>query len=269
MNHKKLAKRLTVVASYSLSPNMQRVEFSIHDMRYFSPDSAGQYVKLMFTPQGSTDLSLLAPEQKPVLRTYTIRHIDIANKQLTIDFVKHQASASTRLVTDTRTKQEQGGYGQHFAEHAIAGDTIDIRGPGAIKSINLSADWLLLIADMSSIPALSVVIQTLPVHARGFVVLEVLSMADVPKLDLPTQMVLKVCVRGVAESLADAVMQLPRLAGQAAVWCACEFSDMKAIRRYLGQYPLTEGGCYFSSYWKEGVTEDGHKLLKQQDKESA
>lgn len=259
MNHKKTPKQLVVIASHSLSPNMQRVEFSTEDIHYFSSDSAGQYVKLMFTPQGSTDLSLLAPEQKPILRTYTIRNIDIANKQLTIDFVKHQPSTSTSLVTDMLTKQEQGGYGQHFAEHAITGNTIEVRGPGTIKSINLSADWLLLIADMSSIPALSVVIQTLPVHAQGFVVLEVLSMADVPKLDLPTNMALKVCVRGLTESLADAVTQLPWLAGQAAVWCACEFSDMKAIRRYLGQYPLTEDGCYFSSYWKEGVTEDGAK----------
>lgn len=261
MHDKKLPKRLTVLASYPLSPYMQRVEFSTEDIHYFSSDSAGQYVKLMFTPEGSTDLSLLAPEQSPVLRTYTIREIDMVNKHLTIDFVKHQSLTNADSVTCSLTKQEQGGYGQYFAEHATVGDTVEVRGPGAIKPIDLQADWLLLVADMSSIPALSVVINALPANAQGFVVLEVLSMADVPQLNFPTNMVLVICVRGVAESLADAVTQLTWLPGQPAVWCACEFSDMKAIRRYASQYPLADGGCYFSSYWKEGVTEDGSKKV--------
>lgn len=263
MNNKKITKQLTVTASHSLSPNMQRIEFTIADSHYFLADCAGQYVKLMFTPEGKTDLSLLGPAQEPVLRTYTIRDINVVTKRLVIDFVKHQRSIAA--ITP-----ELGGYGQHFAEQAKVGDHLYIRGPGSIQAVDLTTDWLLLVADMTSIPALSVMLDGLPEDAQGYVVLEVASVEDLPTLTLPPALTLVVCVRGQAGSLADRVRQLSWLAGQVSVWCACEFSDMKAIRSYVThEHEVERAGCYFSSYWKEGVTEDGHKLVKQQDKNSA
>ena len=285
MNTKKIPKQLKVVASYAVSPHLQRLEFTTDDIQYFAADSAGQYVKLMFTPSGSTDLSLLAPEQRPVLRTYTIRAIDIVKQRLEIDFVKHQLPfvagiieagiVETAAMTANLPTPEQGGYGQYFAEHAKIGDTIDIRGPGAVASIDCNAAWLLLVADMTSLPALGVVMQALPADARGYVVFEVLSAADAPaqlleSIKLPANVQLIVSVRGQAKSLAQTVASLPWLAGQPSVWCACEFSDMKAIRSYVtGEHEVDRVGCYFSSYWKEGVTEDGHQAFKLQDKESA
>ena len=264
MNTKKMPKQLKVVASYAISPHMQRLEFTTDDIQYFAADSAGQYLKLMFTPSGGTDLSLLGPDEVPILRTYTIRQIDVANKRLAIDFVKHHVLAVPSLISPAT-----GGYGHYFAERAQVGDPIAVRGPGVIQPIDLNKDWLLLVADMTSLPALSVLIQTLPADARGFLVLEVLSTADIPVLRLPANVELSPVVRGQGESLSARVARLPWLAGQPAVWCACEFSDMRAIRSYVtDEHELDRAGCYFSSYWKVGVTEDGHKVFKQQDKDS-
>lgn len=276
MNTKKIPKQLKVVASYAISPHMQRLEFTTDDIQYFAADSAGQYLKLMFTPSGGTDLSLLAPEQKPALRTYTIADIDVNQKRLAIDFVLHQhkADLSAELGGDQGAEPlaEQGGYGQHFAEQATIGDTISVRGPGAIAPINLDGDWLLCVADMTSLPALRVAIKTLPTQMRGYVIVELLAEADKGLLAdwvLPENMQLLVWLRHETGSLAGKVMSLTWLAGKPTVWCACEFSDMKAIRRYVTDFQQgVHDDCYFSSYWKSGVTEDGHKLLKQQDKAS-
>lgn len=253
---------------------MQRLEFTTDDIHYFSADSAGQYVKLMFTPCGSTDLSLLAPEQKPVLRTYTIRAIDMVRQRLELNFVKHHILSTASSSTPNSPTPERGGYGQYFAEHAKIGDIIEMRGPGAISSIDVNGAWLLLVADLTSLPALSVVMQTLPADARGHVVLEVLAAEDasvelLENINLPANLQLTVSVRGQGKPLAQTVASLPWLAGLPAVWCACEFSDMKAIRSYVtGEHEVDRVGCYFSSYWKEGVTEDGHQAFKQQDKEN-
>ena len=272
MNTKKIKKQLTVAASYPLSTNMQRLEFTTDDMQYFSKDSAGQYVKLMFTPTGETDLELLNADEPPVLRTYTLREIDVLNKRLTIDFVKHVggvSNTSNYAVADLRVTAHSGGHGHYFAERAQVGDVIYILGPGTLQSIDLNTDWVLLVADMTAIPALSVVLEDLSADAQGYVVLEVTSNADIPALTLPPKVVLTVCVRGQAASLAETVKQLSWLDGQPSVWCACEFSDMKAIRSYITHaHEVERAGCYFSSYWKEGVTEDGHKIFKQQDNEA-
>lgn len=274
MNDKKIKKRLTIIASYPLSPNMQRIEFTTEDMHYFNQDAAGQYVKLMFTPAGSTDLALLADDEQPVLRTYTLSAVDLLNKRLTIDFVKHEGCVDSRSNNGEQTLQlceQGGGHGHFFAERAQVGEVIFVRGPGTIQAINLHRDWLLLVADMTAIPALSQVIKQVPANALGHLVLELTSHADIPVLisakNLPANLTLTVCVRGQGLSLANTVQQLNWLDGQPCVWCACEFSDMKAIRHYVtDQHQVARSDYYFSSYWKQGVTEDGHKLFKQQDK---
>lgn len=271
MSDKKLKKRLTVVASYLLSPNMRRLEFSTDDMHYFSQDSAGQYVKLMFTPAGSADLDLLKDDEQPVLRTYTLSAVDLLTQRLTIDFVKHGVCGSLDADEVLQLSQENGGYGHCFAERAQIGDVISVRGPGTIQAINLHSDWLLLAVDLTAIAALSQVFKQVPVYARGHIVVELSSHADLPPWltakHLPAHLKLTVCLRGQGASLAETVQQLSRFSGQPSVWCACEFSDMKAIRHYVNQeYEVDRADCYFSSYWKEGVTEDGHKQVKQQDK---
>lgn len=274
MSDKKIKKRLTVVATYPLSPNMQRLEFSTDDMHYFSQDSAGQYVKLMFTPAGSADLDLLKDDEQPVLRTYTLSAVDLLTQRLTIDFVKHGGCVnSPSLDADEilQLSQESGGHGHCFAERAQIGDVISVRGPGTIQAINLHSDWLLLVADLTAIAALSQVFKQVPVYARGHIVVELAAHADLPPWltakHLPPTLKLTVCLRGQGASLAETVQQLSRFSGQPSVWCACEFSDMKAIRHYVtDEHAVDRASCYFSSYWKEGVTEDGHKQVKLEDK---
>lgn len=264
MKKNKQAQSLTVSASYSITPNMQRIEFTVDDIASFPEHCAGQYIKLMFTPRGTTDLSLLSGEEKPVLRTYTIQAFNPDTRQLTVDFVKHQPIAKNTLLSPA-----SGGHGHYFAQHADVGDTISMMGPNATKPIDLAADWFLFAADMTSLPALGNTLNALPDHAKGHVVLELLSEEDLPSLSLPEGMNLQLAIKDKTPSLAAQVENLPWLKGTPFVWCACEFSTMKTVRRYVADHhDVDHTDCYFSSYWKQGITEDGHKILKREDSEA-
>lgn len=264
MKKNKQAQSLTVNASYSITPNMQRIEFTVDDIANFPEQCAGQYIKLMFTPGGATDLALLSGEEKPVLRTYTISDFNPVTRQLIVDFVKHQPLAKDTIISTAR-----GGHGHYFAQHAGVGDSISMIGPNATKPIDLAADWFLFAADMTSLPALSNLMNALPEHARGHVVLELLSEEDLPSLTLPKGMNLQLAIKDKTPSLAAQVENLPWLKGTPFVWCACEFSAMKAVRRYVADHhDVAHTHCYFSSYWKQGITEDGHKILKREDSEA-
>ena len=61
-------------------------------------------------------------------------------------------------------------------------------------------------------------------------------------------------------------MQLPWLEGTPSIWAACEFSNMRALRRYFKQEKKVEKkALYASSYWKSGLSEEQHKKVKRTD----
>lgn len=67
-------------------------------------------------------------------------------------------------------------------------------------------------------------------------------------------------------SLVKKAKSLPWLSEVASVWSACEFEDMRKLRTYFqNDKDVARGQLYISSYWKRGISEDGHKALKQQD----
>ena len=63
--------------------------------------------------------------------------------------------------------------------------------------------------------------------------------------------------------------QLTWLEGIPAIWVACEFSDMRAIRAWLrDEKAVAHENIYISSYWKKGRSEDQHKIEKRLDSEA-
>ena len=53
-----------------------------------------------------------------------------------------------------------------------------------------------------------------------------------------------------------------------AAWVACEFSDMRALRQLLAkERRIPHDQLYISSYWREGRSEDQHKVDKRKDME--
>ena len=50
---------------------------------------------------------------------------------------------------------------------AQPGDSITLAGPGGKKLLDFSADWLVLVGDMTALPAISVNLEQLPANATG------------------------------------------------------------------------------------------------------
>ncbi|CZF81308.1 Vibriobactin utilization protein ViuB [Grimontia celer] len=248
--------QLTVEASTAITPNMQRIVMHGEGLSRFPANCEGGYIKLMFAPDGNTDLSSLPAGERPVMRTYTIRELDFSTHTITVDFVRHK-------VDDCGC-----GHAARWAMNAKVGDTMTIAGPGTIQEINKEADWFFMAADMTALPALSVKIASLPQHAKGHAVIEVLSQDDIQPIQAPEGMQIDWLVKG-EKTLAEQVKEKEWLNGNAAIWCACEFDSMRSLRQYFrNERNVERDNIYISSYWKNGVTEEGHKVIKQKDAEA-
>ena len=68
------------------------------------------------------------------------------------------------------------------------------------------------------------------------------------------------------DTLAGSLNKLEWLAGTPAIWAACEFSSMRAIRSTLDeQFDVPRSQVYVTSYWRKGRSEDQHKIDKRED----
>ena len=253
MAAKRKAKELTVNASRHLTKNMLRLTLQGEDLGSLPDDSEGAYFKLVFE---STDPA------KPIMRTYTIAKFRSDLREIDVDFMLH---GSANSVSD--------GVAAPWAMQAKVGDTVSMFGPGPASFINLQADWFLLAADMTALPALITNLALLPQNASGYLVLEILSEEDRQELCVPKNMDVLWVINPHAGSdespLYDAIRQLQWLDGQVAIWTACEFKTMKKIRQYYReQKAVQKSHLYISSYWKQGLKEEEHKVVKQEDVKS-
>ncbi|MFC5077736.1 Vibriobactin utilization protein ViuB [Vibrio thalassae] len=245
-------KTLKVTHVNQLSPNMLRISFNSKDLKTFPADSVGGYIKLLFNEHGGTDITGLSAENRPKMRTYTIRNLDIQLGQMDVDFVTHI------------TEDKLCGFGARWASSATVGDMISIMGPGTVQEVDPTKDWFFFNADMTSLPALAVKLKLLPRDAKGYAVIQIEDNADEQTLEAPKG----IRVIWTTESLSKTSEDLEWLAGVPFVWCACEFDEMRALRRYFrNDKEIPRQDIYISSYWKRGVAEDGHKVIKKQDHE--
>ncbi|WP_273976979.1 siderophore-interacting protein [Vibrio parahaemolyticus] len=255
MKKKPQPKTLVVTDTETITPNMQRITLQGEALSHFPRDCEGSYIKLLFNDMGGADLSILSEEDQPIMRTYTIRRFHPETSSIEVDFVRHV------------TQDLQCGFAARWAIAAQKGDTINIVGPGSISNLNTEADWFFMAADMTALPALSAKIRTLPEEAKGYAVISVMSPADIHPLHAPADMELIWLTEG--QALADGVRELEWLDGNASIWCACEFDSMRALRQYFrNEKEVDRENIYISSYWKQGVSEDGHKVIKREDAES-
>ena len=234
---------LEVIRSQRITPHMLRVTLGGPELENFPKSQESAYLKLIFPRPG---------EVRPLMRTYTVS--EQRNDEIDVDFALHAAEGPATV----------------WARSAQPGDKILVGGPGPKKLINTDADWFLLAGDMTALPAIKANLAHLPQDAQGYAVLEVVDESDIQPLRFPQNIEVHWIINAgadIAESpLLDRIEQLSWLPGQAAVWAACEFHSMRALRKYFKlQRQLPKGHLYISSYWKIGKTEDQHKIEKRDD----
>lgn len=296
--------RVSVAARTTLSPHLVRITFSGEDLHLFGTDGLDQRVKIVMPVDGIPLCDLEAAERGPTdgggwydawralpdhlrtpFRTYTVRAVRPAAREVDIDFVWHG----------------DGGPAARWLAGAGVGDPAYIVGPDA-RSIHsgIGIDWhpggahnLLLVGDETAAPAICAILEALPSTARGHAYIEVPTAEDALSVEHPAGVTLTWLARGEANhggaltaALEEWIARNPALieasraprqqaledvdidtdilwespeaaaTGELYAWLAGESGVIKTLRRML----VTGSGVdrkrvAFMGYWRHGRAE--------------
>ncbi|MBJ7336590.1 siderophore-interacting protein [Mycolicibacterium sp.] len=260
-----------VVRSERLAPHMVRVVLGGGFTTFTPSDFTDSYVKIVL-PRSGTDVSTLPtpltldsfkelPDtHQPVVRTYTVRHVDRDRGEISIDFVVHG----------------EHGVAGPWASSVQPGDPAYLMGPNGAYAPDPAADWHLLAGDEAGLPAISAALEALPPNAIGLAFIEVSGPEDELQLTAPEGVQVRWIYRGgradlVPEEQAGdhapliaAVKEALWLPGQVQVFI---HGEAQAVMHNLRPYVRKERGvdakwASISGYWRRGRTEETFRQWK-------
>jgi Siderophore-interacting protein len=154
-----------------ISPSLLSLVFSGPEVAQMKSDSPDQRIKVLFPSEDGTPPSLSAQGQwyqviqgmektkRPIVRTYTLRHVDPARQEMTIEFVSHGLE----------------GPASAWAINSRPGESIQIVAPNAAHQEDSGGyEWMppaglrnaLIIADETALPAAKGILEQLSVQAN-------------------------------------------------------------------------------------------------------
>ena len=264
-----------VLRTEQMTPHITRVVLGGGGFDTFKPnDFTDSYVKIVFVrndidaaalPQPLTldSFNELPVEQRPTVRTYTVRSADTEKRELVIDFVVHG----------------DHGVAGPWAQNATPGQPAYLMGPSGAYTPDPEADWHLMAGDEAAIPAISVALEALPDNAIGKVFIEIAGPEDEIPLKKPAGVGLNWIYRGgradlVGDDLAGdhapliaAVKEANWLPGQVQVFI---HGEAQAVMHNLRPYIRKERGVdakwanSISGYWRRGRTEETFRQWKRE-----
>jgi len=156
---------------------------------------------------------------QPAPRWYSLRRWDPSRREATIDVVIHDHGAATKWATAVRT-----------------GDQVLISQPHG-RGVDTEADWVLILADQTGIPAACRILENLRPHQQAHAVFEAPNEAATFTPASPAD--LKVCwaynpsPADIPSPLSAAVRTIELAPGQGYVWMAGESACARDVRRYF------------------------------------
>ncbi|MCW2553670.1 MAG: FAD-binding 9, siderophore-interacting domain protein [Mycobacterium sp.] len=260
-----------VVRSEQLTPHMVRVVLGGGFTTFTPSEFTDSYVKIVL-PRPGTDVSALPtpltldsfkelPDgHQPVVRTYTVRHVDTERGEISIDFVVHG----------------EHGVAGPWAGSVQPGDPAYLMGPSGAYAPDPAADWHLLAGDEAGLPAISAAVEALAPDAVGQVFIEVNGPDDEVQLSAPEGVQIRWIYRaGRADLVPDeqagdhapliaAVKEAQWLPGQVQVFI---HGEAQAVMHNLRPYIRKDRGvdakwASISGYWRRGRTEETFRQWK-------
>jgi NADPH-dependent ferric siderophore reductase len=242
-------REMRVVRVVDLTPHMRRITLKGLDLSRFSTDE-NFHVRLYF-PQdpahpgwpvrGADGLGIVEdPAQKPHVRKYTIRSIDLDTSEVVIDFVLHAIP----------------GPGSDWAKSAEPGALVGMAGPGG-RGIR-PADWYLLVGDETALPAIARALESMPPSAEGHVLLEIDQVDDAMPLTKPEAIQVQWISRhGSDRSMADEVQCISIPTGRNVFcWAGAEFDAIQNIRaHWRDTCELGKNEQLAVAYWRRGTAD--------------
>jgi NADPH-dependent ferric siderophore reductase len=257
-----VARRTTTLAvrrTEQITPHMIRVVAGGPGLIGF-PDTphADRYVKILF-PRPDVDYpepfdieaiwAALPREQWPATRTYTVRALDHAAGELTIDFVHHGDS----------------GLAGPWAAAARPGDVLRLLGPGGAYTPDPAADWHLLVGDESALPAIGAACERIPPGVPVLALLEVADESERQPLTGPDRLDVRWFHRrgGRPNQVLDALRDTVLPPGRVHAFVHGEAGLVRDVRRHLvGERGVDRETLSVSGYWRRGRDDEEWRAEK-------
>jgi NADPH-dependent ferric siderophore reductase len=169
-----------VVSLEEITPSMKRFIFKVDGGERFVPSGCpDEWVRLTFKPNSQTPLSLQIRDENGKWRwpdgaepcpdrPYTVRRWDGSRCEITIDIVAHDHGLATE-----------------WAKSARPGDRVGVCNPAGRFRLPTQTDWVLMVTDITGLPAVARVAEELPFGFKAYFHIEIPSDAD--KQSLRTQ----------------------------------------------------------------------------------
>lgn len=247
-----------VISVQQLSPHFVRITLGGAAMELFTPVGRDQWLRL-FLPRPGEDKPALPSfnddtglrswynstpaQQRPTIRNYTVRRFDAQRHELEVDFVVHG---------DT-------GPASAWAQLARPGNIVGIYDQGAMFTPDARADWQLLVADETGLPAIAAISEATTVTTEAFI--EVPLVADQQELTFPPGSQQHWYFREPHHDhgntlLIDAVTNATFPSGNLQALLLGESGMVTALRRLLVEHGVPKDMITFCGYWRHGNSAD-------------
>jgi len=243
----------TVESKTYLTPHYISIVLTGADIEHFKNATIGDNNKLVIPINGTKKVML--PEfggkasetgsSDTIIRTYTLRNINLAKQQMTIDFVAHG----------------ENGPASAWAINAEPGDELGVLMKDKGKQLFEPANWYLLAGDHTALPVISVILETLDKDAHGEAFIEVPCQKDIQELKKPKHVKVTWIFNdtpGVNSALPERLKEIDYAAkGRKFIFAAAESKPIQLIQGFLRNLlhlDRSEWKAY--SYWKFGLAED-------------
>lgn len=256
-----------VVSTHWLTPQLVRVVLGGEGLADYTPTGhTDQYLNCLFLPAAATygapfdaeAAKQLDAEQRPRPRRISVRHWDAASGLLTIDIAAHG----------------DVGHAGRWAQAAVPGDRLQMRGPAGGYAPASDVDAHLFVGDESALPAIAASIEQVPAERRVFAVLHVEDAAGEVELECAAELHVRWVHRqgsgaASAERLVDAVkaLRLQELVSTGGLTVDAfvhgEASETREVRRHLlsdGLVVADRLSC--SAYWRRGFDDEQWRSVK-------
>ncbi|WP_405012644.1 siderophore-interacting protein [Kitasatospora sp. NBC_01539] len=258
-----------VVRTARLGPTLLRITFGGEGLRGFRSGGRDQSLSL-FLPHPGQDAPVLPleagdgwfaawraldPAVAAVMRSYTVRAHRPEQAEVDVDFALHGVGTEV---------SGPAGPAARWAAGARPGDRVVLLGPAVADNRSVGfrppadAEWVLLAADETALPAVGSVLESLPEDLPATVFVSVPYAADVQELAGPPGTRITWLVREAGDpGLPEAVRAADLPAGRPYAWLAGEAGAVRALRRHLvGERGTDRRSVCFSGYWRRGVSEE-------------
>lgn len=250
-------RRLEVVERITHNPYLSSLMLRSADGADLSDCWPGCHIKLFFplAHQDKPELPTLGPagpvwppkDQKPIVRTYSIKKYHPHSKLIEIGYANH----------------DKPGYATDWMNSCKPGAQLALAGPGGPKPIMPASEWHLLVGDVSTLPTSQSILANLPADAIGKGIFHVPSAEAKVDFVKPAGIdITWVCGTAPADqqSFVRTVTSLKIPDAKAlSAYVAGESHAVVAIKKHLKQhYQPRLANLYAIPYWKNGETEEAY-----------